>query len=54
MEDLKKGKGKLMLSNGEYFEGTFENDMVEGPGAFYRKDGAIIKGTWQSNQYTSC
>lgn len=52
--DLKKGKGKLMLSNGEYFEGTFENDMVEGPGTFHRKDGAVIQGTWESNQYAPC
>ena len=28
VEDFKKGKGKLMLSNGQYFEGTFNNDMV--------------------------
>jgi len=27
-----------MFSNGEYFEGTFVNDMVEGPGVFYRKN----------------
>lgn len=44
IEDMKKGKGKLMLSNGEYFIGTFENDMVEGPGQFYRKDGSVISG----------
>lgn len=39
-----------MLSNGEYFEGTFDNDMVEGPGVFYCKNGNIIRGFWKHNQ----
>mgnify|MGYP000211506929 CR=1 FL=1 len=53
MEDFKKGKGTLMLSNGEYFEGTFDNDMVEGPGAFHCKDGRVIKGIWKQNHLVS-
>ena len=42
-----------MLSNGEYFEGTFENDMVEGVGKFYCGNGKVVEGVWQSNQYIS-
>lgn len=39
-----------MLSNGEYFEGTFVNDIVEGPGVFYLKN-KTIKGIWSNNQF---
>ena len=53
VEDFKKGKGKLMLSNGQYFEGTFNNDMVEGPGTFHRKNGQVIKGVWRQNHLVS-
>lgn len=42
-----------MLSNGEYFEGTFNNDMVEGPGNFYCKNGKIVKGIWRQNHFVS-
>jgi len=28
MEDLKNGKGRLLFSNGEIFDGTFKEDMV--------------------------
>jgi hypothetical protein len=47
--DFKKGKGKLMLSNGEYFEGTFCDDMVKGPGIFYCRNGTVVKGVWNNN-----
>lgn len=50
MNDCKSGKGILMFSNGEYFEGTFVNDMVEGPGVFHRKN-QTIKGNWKNNQF---
>lgn len=29
-DDLKQGQGKLFLSNGEYFEGEFDRDAVNG------------------------
>lgn len=29
----------MVFSNGEYFEGSFHRDMVEGPGEFHRMNG---------------
>lgn len=29
-KDDKQGKGKLYLTNGEYYEGEFQNDLVSG------------------------
>lgn len=42
-----------MLSNGEYIEGQFNNDMLEGPGVFYCKDGKTVKGVWRQNHLVS-
>jgi hypothetical protein len=33
-EDNKTGFGQLFLTNGEKFEGTFQNDEVNGEGVF--------------------
>lgn len=44
--DTKSGLGKLMLSNGEYYEGEFKNDLVSGKGTFFKQDGTIVKGVW--------
>ncbi len=49
MEDMKHGKGTLYLSNGEFFEGEFRNDYVQGFGTFVTQRGARIQGFWQSN-----
>lgn len=49
MNDLKEGRGKLMLTNGEYFIGNFSEDMIQGSGKFFGKDGTI-KGYWEANQ----
>ena len=48
-DDLKKGRGKLMLSNGENFVGEFDDDMISGEGTFYAKD-KTIKGRWHENK----
>lgn len=37
--DSKHGKGKINLTNGEYFEGAFDYDMIEGYGAFHTLNG---------------
>lgn len=34
-----------MLTNGEYFIGNFNQDIIEGKGKFFGKKG-VIKGTW--------
>jgi hypothetical protein len=33
------GKGVLTLTNGERFEGTFDDGNIEGPGTFFMHDG---------------
>lgn len=47
---MKDGKGKLQFSNGEVFEGTFKEDMVEGEGVFYRRNRERIHGIWHENR----
>jgi hypothetical protein len=42
-----------MLSNGEYFEGTFNDDMIQGPGTFFCKKGDVIRGIWSNNHLIS-
>jgi len=34
-----------MLTNGEYFVGSFSNDMIDGLGKFFGLSGTV-KGTW--------
>lgn len=38
-----------MLTNGEYFVGNFNEDMISGVGKFFSKSGQI-KGEWEANQ----
>lgn len=45
-KDAKNGFGKLFLANGEYFEGEFVNDSIDGNGDFYRLKGGVITGEW--------
>jgi len=33
------GNGVLSLTNGERFEGTFDDGNIEGPGVFHTLDG---------------
>jgi hypothetical protein len=49
---MKARYGKLMLSNGEYYEGEFKNDQVHGKGQFHRFDGSIVKGMWENGVFT--
>jgi hypothetical protein len=47
---LKHGKGKLFLSNGEWFEGIFDKDTATGPGTFHTIKGETVEGIWNNNQ----
>lgn len=47
--DSKEGFGKLVLSNGEYYEGNFEGDRVSGEGTFYGKN-KTVKGVWKDSR----
>jgi len=43
----------LKFSNGEFFEGNFKDDMVEGEGVFSSRDGQKIHGNWSENHLQS-
>ena len=38
----KEGYGKIYFSNGSLFEGTFKDDIVNGDGTIYSKNGEIL------------
>ena len=37
-----------MLTNGEYYVGSFSQDMIQGSGRYFGKNG-IVKGYWEGN-----
>jgi hypothetical protein len=43
---MKTRFGKLVLSNGESYEGEFKNDLVHGKGQFFKGDGTVVRGLW--------
>ena len=50
VEDEKCGKGLLCLINGERFYGNFENDLANGTGNYYKKNGHVVNGVWKNNK----
>lgn len=49
VDDMKQGEGKLFFSNGEYYEGHFEADVINGKGTFHTMDGEKVIGVWRDN-----
>ena len=43
-DDKWGGNGRLVLSNGERYEGTFRNDILDGKGIFYTMEGKKVLG----------
>ena len=43
---MKHGQGTLFMANGEYFRGTFENDLPNGQGQFKNVRGEVQRGFW--------
>ena len=42
-----EGKGKVIFYDGSYYIGQFKNDLFNGKGIYYTKNGKIIlKGEW--------
>lgn len=39
-----------MLTNGEWFEGDFHNDRIQGFGKFFMLDGTVIEGIWKDSK----
>ncbi|KRX10097.1 Protein kinase-like domain [Pseudocohnilembus persalinus] len=48
--DLKHGQGTLYFTNGEFFQGQFYHNKIDGNGIFYTYRGNIIKGKWKDNR----
>ena len=46
-----KGKGKFVFTNGEYFTGTFKNDLPEGIVEYHNIYGKVIRGTIRGDQF---
>jgi hypothetical protein len=38
-----------MLENGEWFEGGFHEDKINGKGKFVNLEGEVIYGRWKEN-----
>ena len=47
--DAKEGRGRLVLTNGQIYEGEFEKDMVHGSGVF-KSDKSEKRGIWQNGR----
>jgi hypothetical protein len=47
--DNKSGRGRLLLSNGEWLEGDFQEDFVHGEAVFVQADGQQLVGRWEMN-----
>jgi hypothetical protein len=40
----------MVFTNGDTYEGQFNNDLIDGPGTFTKQNGEQIKGVWSQNQ----
>ena len=40
------GEGKLVYKNGDVYEGSFQNDVIDGYGNYYAIDGSCYSGDW--------
>lgn len=50
VRDTKEGRGKIKLSNGEFFEGDFHNDRIQGFGKFTTRENKVIEGIWRESK----
>ena len=48
-EDKISGLGKMILNNGEYYEGDFVDDKAEGYGIYVNNKGCEYVGSWKDN-----
>ena len=49
--DLKNGKGRLILRNGAVFDGEFSDGNISGPGTLTLANGDKITGLWRDNLF---
>lgn len=48
--DCKNGKGVMVLSNGDKYEGDFSDGKMNGKGMYYFKDGSVYSGQYKANR----
>ena len=46
MAGKKQGHGIFTYSNGDFYEGMYENDLKHGQGTYNHKDGNRYRGAW--------
>ena len=44
MNDIAEGKGRLIHSDGDYYEGEWKEDKAEGYGKYKHVEGAMYEG----------
>ena len=49
MEDIKEGKGRIVLTSGEVLEGHFLKGLLNGGGLFTSTNGLRVESKWQNN-----
>ena len=46
-----EGKGILLYSNGDKFDGEWKDNKKDGNGIYYYTNGATKKGIWSKNEF---
>lgn len=52
-KDLKSGKGRFILGNGNVFDGEFRDGMINGIGTLTLNNGEKIVGTWKDDIFVN-
>ncbi len=48
----KNGIGRLVYKNGDYYEGTWKDDHMDGYGKLFNSQGLVIyEGHWKNSEY---
>ena len=43
---MKHGKGREVLPNGQYYDGSYQAGVYHGVGEFAEEDGSLYSGAW--------
>jgi len=47
---LKHGRGKYVYSNGDRYEGGWQDDAKHGQGKYFYDDGSVYEGEWKNDE----
>lgn len=48
---MTNGKGRIIYSSGEVYEGEWKNDKFHGHGIYYDVDGSTYTGEWADDTH---